>query len=63
MAYINRSEFQIVLPSNASSSFYPNNTTSYYKTKLAMPIQLVGEWEMAIVDIQYTHSWINIKNQ
>ena len=26
-----------------------------------MPIQLVGEWEMAIVDIQYSHSWINIK--
>lgn len=62
MAYINRSEFQIVLPSNASAGFYPNNTPATFKTKLAMPIQLVGEWEMAIVDIQYTHSWINIKN-
>ena len=61
MAYINRSEFQIVLPSNASALNYPNNIPANFKTKLAMPIQLVGEWEMAIVDIQYSHSWINIK--
>ena len=62
MAYINRSEFQIVLPSNSSASYYTSNTPANFKTKLAMPIQLSGDWEMAIVDIQYTHSWINIKN-
>ena len=60
MTTINNNEFQIVLPCNSSNAYFTDNTPAKYRTRLAMPIQLIGEWEMAIIDIQYTHNWRNI---
>lgn len=52
--------FYIVLPSNETSPEYPNNKTSHYFTALPHPLNLKGEWEVALVDFYYPHTWYNI---
>ena len=54
------SEFQLTLPSNASITFSPDNKPANYTTTLPSPISLEGEWEVALIDIQYPHNWMNI---
>ena len=54
-------EIYVTLPSNVSSSIFPDNKPSNYKTQLNVPLELPGEWEVALVDIQYPHSWPNFK--
>ena len=53
-------EFQLTLPSNASITFSPDNKPANYSTTLPSPISLEGEWEVALIDIQYPHNWMNI---
>ena len=69
-------EFQITLPSNttigdagsgagggAGSSvglYNSTNTPALFKTKLPFALNLEGEWEVALVDIQYSRNWNNI---
>ena len=53
-------EFQLTLPSNASITFSPDNKPANYTTTLPSPISLEGEWEVALIDIQYPHNWMNI---
>ena len=55
-------EFQLTLPSNASITFSPDNKPANYTTTLPSPISLEGEWEVALIDIQYPHNWMNITN-
>jgi len=54
------SEFQLTLPSNSSTEFFPTNKASDFTTKLPTPIALEGEWELALIDIQYPHNWYNV---
>lgn len=44
-------EFYIVLLSNSSTKYYPENTTSHFVTQLPKHIELTGEWSVALVDI------------
>ena len=53
-------EFQLTLPSKASITFAPDNKPANYTTTLPSPISLEGEWEVALIDIQYPHNWMNI---
>ncbi len=53
-------EFQLTLPSNSSVEYYPNNKATDFTTKLQTSISLEGEWEAALIDIQYPHNWYNI---
>jgi len=53
-------ELQLTLPSNASITFSPDNKPANYTTTLPSPISLEGEWEVALIDIQYPHNWMNI---
>ena len=55
------SQFQVTLPSNASISTYPDNRPSDFTVKLPSKIRLNGEWEVAIMDIQYPNSGQNIQ--
>ena len=48
----------LTLPSNTPD--FNDNTTSEFRVKLPNPIELQGEWEMALVEMQYPHSWDNI---
>ena len=45
-------QFYLTLPSNSSFTNYPKNTLAEYTTQLPRPIQLDGEWEVALVEIQ-----------
>ena len=41
----------ILVRSNQSNAYFPNNTTYSFKTYLNKPLYLNGEWEIALLDI------------
>ena len=53
-------ELQLTLLSNASITFSPDNKPANNTTTPPSPISLEGEWEVALIDIQYPHNWMNI---
>ena len=42
--------------------YFPDNTLTHYKTKLPETIDLEGQWEVGLLEIQYPHTWYNIKH-
>ena len=54
------SELDVTLPSNSSMKYFPNNKTSNFVTKLSRTLQLDGEWEVGLAEIDYPHTWYNI---
>ena len=52
--------FYITLPSNASQDIFKANTISDFGMDLAWTIDLEGEWEVALTEISYPHSWLNL---
>ncbi len=52
--------FYLTLPSNSSMDYYPDNTLTTYTTKLSQPLELEGEWEVGLAEIQYPRSWYNV---
>lgn len=53
--------FYLVLPSNSSFAYYPENTVAHYVTRLPQDISISGEWEVGLEEIQYTHNWSSFK--
>ena len=53
----------VTLPSNSSLDYFPHNSLSSFTTKLATPLHLRGDWEVALVDVIYPHSWLNVNSQ
>ena len=41
--------------------YFPDNKTSNFVTKLSRTIQQDGEWEVGIAEIDYPHTWYNIR--
>jgi len=39
---------------------FPGNTLAEYRVQLPQSIKLVDEWEVAITEIQYPHTWNNV---
>ena len=54
------SEFYVTLPSNSSMQYFPDNKTSNFVTKLSRTLQLDGEWEVGLAEIDYPHTWYNV---
>ena len=54
-------QFYLHLPSNASLDKFPNNTLTEYRVCLPQTISLTGEWEVALTEIHYPHSWNNVQ--
>ena len=54
--------FYAVLPCDSSHSYFGNNTVAEFTTKLPQPISLDGSYEVALVELIYTHSFYNVKN-
>ena len=50
-------DFYLTLPSNA---LYPDNMLAHYNSDLPQRIDLSGEWDCGLAEIQYTHTWYNI---
>ena len=40
---------------------FPDNKTSNFVTKLSRTLQLDGEWEVGLAEIDYPHTWYNIR--
>ena len=51
------SHFYITLPSDGSKAVFPGNSAANFKTRLATPISLVGEWDVALYEIHYKRLW------
>ncbi|GFV92201.1 uncharacterized protein TNCV_1896371 [Trichonephila clavipes] len=45
----NMTEFHILLPSNSSMQYFPDNSPNHFRTKLSRPITLDGEWEVTLL--------------
>ena len=56
---MSENSFFVVLPSNASSQVFPNNSMNNYTTKLSQPIDL-SNYEVALTEIQYDNRWDNV---
>ena len=41
--------------------YFPDNKTSNFVTKLSRTLQLDGEWEVGLAEIDYPHTWHNIR--
>ena len=54
------SQFYLTLPSNISMEFYPENTVANLKMRLANPISLEGDWDVALYEIQYKRMWYTL---
>jgi hypothetical protein len=52
----------MTLPSSSSMGYFPNNTLANYNTKLPQRIELTGEWEVGLSEIQFPISWYNLSN-
>ena len=53
--------FQYTAPSNSSAAYFPNNKPNKFQVKLPHPIAIAGEWEVALVDIQYHSAWLRLE--
>ena len=53
-------DFYMTLPSNASMKMHPDNTLSHYVTELPHRVDLIGEWECGLTEMQYSHTWYNV---
>ena len=54
--------FYLVLPSNSSFDYHPDNTVAHFITRLPKEINLHGDWEVGLEEIQYTHNWKSFKH-
>ena len=55
-------DFTLVFPSNAQPQTY-RNTASYFQTDLDNPIDLNGQWEVALQDLSYVNSIKTLSNE
>ena len=55
------SEFYATLRNNSSVQYFPDNKASNFVTKLSRTLQLDGEWEVGLAEIDYPHTWYNIR--
>jgi hypothetical protein len=58
-----KSDFFIVLPSNSNLKSHPSNTPGEYTVRLGRPVTLSGDWEVALLNIQYPHNWFDISEK
>ncbi len=58
------SDFYLILPSNSSMDYYPDNTAAHYYTKLPETIDLSrGDYEVGLAEIQLTSYIANLEEQ
>ena len=51
-------EFQVMLPNNVKGN--PRNKPNLYETELAKPLDLPGDWDVALINISYPYNWPNL---
>lgn len=53
-------EFFVALMSDSSYKNHPTNKTTGFTTELAQPLQLFGDWRVALAEIHYQHTINNV---
>ena len=51
--------FYLSLPSNSSIEYFEDNKVNNFVTKLPQSIELTGNWEVGLLDIQFPVNWNN----
>ncbi|CAB4027108.1 Hypothetical predicted protein [Paramuricea clavata] len=54
-------QFYLTLPSNSSLAYFPSNTVANFRVKLPETIVLPGQWEVALTELHYPHTWSTLK--
>ena len=54
-------QFYLHLPSNSSLDKFPNDTLTEYQVGLPQTVSLTEDWEVALTEIHYPHSWNNVQ--
>lgn len=54
--------FYVTCPSNSSMDMYPNNTLAHFTMKLNNALELFGDYEVGLSEIQYPMSWSNVRD-
>ena len=54
------SDFYLTLPSNSSMDYCKGNSLVNFTTPLPDAIDLNGDWEVGLVEIQYPHNWYSV---
>ena len=54
-------QFYLHLPGNSSLDKFPNNTLTEYRVGLPQTVSLTEDWEVALTEIHYPHSWNNVQ--
>ena len=55
-------EFTIDLISNASMGIFTNNTMAKFRNQLAQPLQLDGDWQVALASISFPSNINNVNS-
>lgn len=56
-------DFYIVLLSNSSQSYFPENKSTHFVTKLPKHINLQGDWAVALIDIHVPLNFQNVPKE
>ena len=55
-------DFYLVLPSNSSMGFYPENTTTCFTTQLFREMRLTGDWSVGLAEIHVPCTIMHIQD-
>lgn len=55
-------DFFVVLPSNSSMNYFPDNTTTKFTTKLPRQLRLDGEWAVSLAEISYPMTFLHVNH-
>ena len=56
-------EFYLILPSNSSMKYFPDNTTSCFTTHLSHEVRLSGNWCVALTEIHIPCTMLHIQRE
>ncbi|KAJ8665885.1 hypothetical protein QAD02_007547 [Eretmocerus hayati] len=57
-----RDEFYVVLKSNNSSGYFPENHASSFTALLPHELQISGSWNVALVEVQYPQTCMHLRH-
>ena len=51
----------VILPSNSSMNYFPDNTLANFRVKLGKPLKFTTNFEVALVEIIYPHLHLSVE--
>lgn len=61
MSRMQNNDFQLTISSTNCLNIFPNNKPQSFKVRLPSAIDLVGDWDVALMHIQYPRNWFNVQ--